>query len=70
MTRHVSGDHVDRSPGSDGKKWERGTDIAYVFQSNMLKNLSLKWRNATMRSSFARDVDENRLIVNYTLPLL
>ncbi|AJE19833.1 Outer membrane porin, OprD family [Azotobacter chroococcum NCIMB 8003] len=70
MTRYVSGDHVDRGPGSDGKEWERDTDIAYVFQSGMLKNLSLKWRNATMRSNFVRDVDENRLIVSYTLPLM
>lgn len=70
MTRYVSGDHVDRGPGSDGKEWERDMDIAYVFQSGMLKNLSLKWRNATMRSNFVRDVDENRLIVSYTLPLL
>jgi hypothetical protein len=53
------------------KEWERNTDIAYAFQDGALKNLGVKWRNATLRSSnFGNDVDENRLIVSYTLPLL
>ncbi|HAW38061.1 MAG TPA: outer membrane porin, OprD family, partial [Pseudomonas sp.] len=34
MTRYVSGDNVDRGAGaSEGKTWERNTDIAYVIQS-------------------------------------
>ncbi|WP_449433298.1 OprD family porin [Pseudomonas putida] len=71
MTRYVSGDGVTVSRnGPEGKEWERDTDIAYVFQSGPFKNLSIKWRNATLRSShFASDVDENRLIIGYTLPL-
>ena len=33
MTRYLSGDNVDRGPGaSEGKTWERNTDLAYVFQ--------------------------------------
>jgi hypothetical protein len=44
-------------------------DIAYVIQEGSLKNLGVKWRNATMRNNFGRDVDQNRLIVSYTLPL-
>ncbi|MBA1275183.1 OprD family porin [Stutzerimonas azotifigens] len=71
MTRYLSGDNVERGAGvAEGKEWERNTDIAYVFQDGALKNLGIRWRNATMRSNFARDVDENRLIVSYTLPLL
>ncbi|MCY1397056.1 Porin-like protein NicP [compost metagenome] len=71
MTRYVSGDNVDqlRVGADDGKEWERNTDIAYVFQDGPLKNLGVKWRNATMRSNFSNDIDENRLIVSYSMPL-
>ncbi|QEY62679.1 OprD family porin [Metapseudomonas lalkuanensis] len=69
MSRYVSGDHVERASGSDGEEWERNTDIAYVIQSGPLKNLGVKWRNATVRSNFANDLDENRLILSYSLAL-
>ena len=70
MTRYVSGDNVDRGAGQgEGKTWERNTDLAYVFQDGPLKNLGVKLRNATTRSNFQRDLDENRLIVSYSLPL-
>jgi len=29
----------------------------------------LRWRNAAYRSSFSRSVDENRLILSYSIPL-
>ncbi|QDD91289.1 OprD family porin [Pseudomonas oryzihabitans] len=70
MTRYVSGDQVQLAAGGTGKEWERNTDITYAFQSGPLKNLSLRWRNATVRSSFGNDLDENRLIVQYMIPLL
>ncbi|CAD5110417.1 OprD family porin [Zestomonas carbonaria] len=71
MTRYLSGDDIDLGAGRpEGKEWERDTDIGYVVQSGALKNLGVKWRNATVRSShFGSDLDENRLIVSYTLPL-
>ena len=70
MTRYLNGDNVDRGAGlSEGKEWERNTDIGYVFQEGPLKNLGVKWRNATVRSNFGNDLDENRLIVSYSLPL-
>ncbi len=70
MTRYVSGDNVDRGAGaSEGKTWERNTDIAYIIQGGPLKNLGLKLRNATTRSNFQSDMDENRVIVSYSLPL-
>jgi len=66
----LSGDNVDRGVGlSEGKTWERDTDIAYVVQSGPLKNLGIKWRNATTRSNIGSDLDENRFIVSYSLPL-
>ena len=70
MTRYLSGDNVDlRGAAGEGKEWERNTDIAYVVQSGPLKNLGIKWRNASTRSNFGSDLDENRLILSYTLPL-
>ncbi|SDV11613.1 OprD family porin [Pseudomonas mucidolens] len=71
MTRYVKGDNFERSRGVEGTEWERDTDIGYVFQSGTLKNLGVKWRNATYRSNGSgNDVDQNRFIVSYTLPLL
>ncbi len=70
MTRYLNGDDVERAGGdNDGKEWERNMDIAYVFQDGPLKNLGVKWRNATARSNFGNDLDENRLIVSYTVGL-
>lgn len=70
MTRYVKGDHADPATTTqEGREWERNTDIAYVFQSGVLKNLGIRWRNAAYRSNFARGTDENRLIVSYTLPI-
>lgn len=71
MTRYLTGDGIELGAGkANGKEWERNTDIAYVFQSGALKNLGVKWRNATVRTRhFGNDLDDNRLILSYTLPL-
>ena len=70
MTRYLSGDNIDRGNGvSEGREWERDMDLAYVIQEGPLKNLGLKWRNAMVCNNFGRDIDENRLILSYTLPL-
>lgn len=71
MTRYLSGDNIDLGAGrADGKEWERNMDIAYVFQEGALKNFGIKWRNATVRSTnFGNDIDENRLILSYVMPL-
>ncbi|AFM33762.1 MULTISPECIES: OprD family porin [Stutzerimonas stutzeri subgroup] len=69
MTRYLSGD--DFGANGDGKEWERDTDIGYTFQEGALKNLNLKWRNATFRTTgTGNDIDQNRLIVSYTIPLM
>ena len=80
MTRYLTGDGFDRNVGtsnapviaSGGKQWERDTDIGYTFQEGALKNLNVKWRNATSRNNYSRgtNIDENRLIVSYTIPLM
>lgn len=70
MSRYVKGDQADAATAfGAGHEWERNTDLGYVFQSGVLKNVGVKWRNAAYRSSFARGADENRLIVSYTLPI-
>ena len=70
MTRYLSGDEVSvRNRAQAGKEWERDTELAYVIQSGALKNLAVKWKNASTRSNFASDIDENRLILSYSLPI-
>ena len=70
MTRYLSGSDVDRGATlSEGKEWERNMDIAYVVPEGSLKGLGIKWRNATTRSNFGNDLDENRLILSYTVAL-
>jgi len=70
-TRYNYGDHANPATYSgEGREWERDTDLGYTVQSGPLKNVNLLWRNAALRSNYQRDIDENRLIISYTLPLL
>jgi hypothetical protein len=68
--RYITGDNVDTGRGFEGEEWERDLDIGYVVQSGSLKGLNVKVRNVTARSNYRTDVDENRLIFNYTWNLL
>ncbi|NIE75917.1 OprD family porin [Pantoea sp. Ap-967] len=75
--RYVRGDQIDpeqvsgrkaanlRRSNDDGTEWERSTDITYIVQSGPLKDFSIRWRNATYRSTYTNSADENRLIVSY-----
>lgn len=66
---YLSGDNID-SAERDRKEWERDFRLDYTLQDGPLKGLGLSWRNASFRSNAATDLDENRLIVSYSLPLL
>jgi len=44
--------------------------VGYTFQSGALKNLGVRLRNVVARSNYRSDIDENRLIFNYTWNLL
>ncbi|MDB6143622.1 MAG: putative outer rane porin [Pseudomonas sp.] len=67
MTRYISGDNVEvRSKSGSGQEWERDSELSYVIQSGPLKNLGMRWKNASVRSNFTSDIDENRLILTYT----
>ncbi|MFV3411057.1 OprD family porin [Pseudomonas nitroreducens] len=70
MNRYISGDDA-KITGMDGhgKEWERNTDIKYVIQSGPLKDVAVRVRNATYRSSFARDADETRIYLSYSLAI-
>ena len=68
--RYISGDNVDTGMGFEGKEWERDLDVGYTFQSGLLKNLNVRVRNVVARSNYRTDIDENRLIFNYTWQLL
>jgi hypothetical protein len=67
--RYLSGDNVDTNRSFEGKEWERDLDVGYVVQSGSFKGLGVKVRNVTARSNYRTDVDENRLILSYTLTL-
>lgn len=74
--RYIQGDNVDAQatnrggPRYEGKEWERDLDLGYEVQSGALKGLGVRARNAVARSNYRTDIDENRLILNYTWTLL
>lgn len=67
MVRYGHGDNATTKAGSNGKEWERDTELSYTLQSGSLKNLSVRLNNATNRRSFDSDFDQTRLIVTYPL---
>ncbi|TMU77690.1 OprD family porin [Pseudomonas fluorescens] len=70
MSRYLSGDNIKLKNGEEGKEWERNTEIKYVVQSGALKDVAVRLRNATYRSNYsARDADEVRLLVSYSVAL-
>ncbi|WP_277590942.1 OprD family porin [Pseudomonas chlororaphis] len=67
MVRYGHGENATTKAGSNGKEWERNTEVGYTFQSGSLKNLSVRVNNATNRRSFNSDFDQTRVIVSYPL---
>ena len=68
MTRYVKGEYKDNKKLNE---WERDTNISYTFNNGSLDGLEITLRNATVRSAEkGNSVNENRLIVNYTLPII
>lgn len=68
MSRYISGNEAQVGAVS-GQEWERDTEVKYVIQSGTFKNLALRVRDATYRSSFSRDADEVRVLITYTRAL-
>lgn len=69
MTRYFHGEDAKVLGHESGREWERDTDIKYVIQGGPLAGVGITWRNATYRSSFTRDVDENRFYLSYEMRL-
>jgi len=67
--KYFSGDDIDAA-GSDKKEWERNIYADYTVQEGVFKGVGLGWRNASARGNDTTDREENRLIVNYSIPLL
>ncbi|CRI58621.1 OprD family porin [Pseudomonas sp. CCOS 191] len=74
MTRYAHGTGANTNLTNNGKEWERDIDIKYVLQEGPAKDLSLRVRQATYRSSDnvygSPSLDELRLIVEYPLSIL
>src|SRR5471032_1145276 len=67
---YLKGSNIQTTSGQDASEWERDISLDYVIQSGALKNVGFGWRNAMSRSDIARDQDQNRLIVSYSIPLM
>lgn len=67
---YLSGNNIKTASGSDQKEWERDITLDYVLQSGVLKGVGFGWRNGKSNSEAARDQDQNRVIVSYSIPLL
>jgi len=70
MLRYIHGDNIEL-PGVNHRasEIERDVELAYVVQSGPLKNLGLRWRYASNRNDYFRDIDETRVNIDYTLAL-
>ncbi|MBV4519343.1 OprD family porin [Pseudomonas sp. SWRI74] len=69
-TRWAKGDQAEvLGFAGEGREWERDIDLGYVFQSGALKGVSLRWRNGLSKANYLRDMNENRVIVGYTVAL-
>jgi len=67
-TRPVAGEGGTLLAGA-GRLLGSAAFIGYVVQSGALKGLNVKVRNVTARANYRTDVDENRLIFNYSWQL-
>jgi hypothetical protein len=67
---YLSGDNIKTTSGVSQKEWERDFSLDYVLQSGALKGVGFGWRNGKSNSEAARDQDQNRVFVSYSLPLL
>ena len=67
---YLSGDNIKTTSGDNQKEWERDISLDYVLQSGALKGVGFGWRNGKSNSEAARNVDQNRVFVSYSIPLL
>ncbi|MFT4020786.1 MAG: OprD family outer membrane porin [Acinetobacter sp.] len=68
--KYLSGSHAKISGSTqEQKEWEWDKELAYTVQTGKFKNLSLRLRHATFRSTLDRAIDQTRVILTYTFHL-
>ena len=67
---YLKGEHILTASGNDASEWERDISLDYVVQSGTFKNVGFGWRNGVSRSEVARDQDQTRVFVSYSIPLM
>lgn len=75
MTRYVRGTDADVGDTTNGKEWERDIQVGYTVQNGPAKDLNMRVRQATYRSSDgvyygSPSIDEVRVILEYPLSIL
>ncbi|RLU09134.1 outer membrane porin, OprD family [Pseudomonas prosekii] len=75
MTRYVTGSGANTGITNNGKEWNRDIEAKYVIQSGPAKDLSLRVRQVTYRSSDgvyygSASLDQLRVYVEYPLNIL
>ena len=68
---YQNGSHI-RSDDGQRNEWERDLQLNYAVQSGTFKGLNFSYRFGVLRSTYTgtRDMDENRIIINYPLSIL
>ncbi|MDB5981635.1 MAG: porin, partial [Pseudomonas sp.] len=66
---YLTGDSIKTTSGDNQKEWERDFSLDYVIQSGTLKGVGFAWRNGKSNSEAARNQEQNRLFVSYSLAL-
>lgn len=66
----LDSDGIKTQSNGDQGEWERDLVLSYVIQSGPLKGLGLTWLNASLQSDVAPDTDVNRVVINYSIPLM
>ncbi len=75
MARYISGSGADTGTTDNGKEWERDIQVGYTVQNGPAKDLNMRVRQATYRSSDgvyygSPSIDEVRVILEYPLSIL
>ncbi|WP_111895607.1 OprD family outer membrane porin [Acinetobacter sp. MB5] len=71
MSRYIYGDGVENSQTQNGREHGWETEIGYTIKTGWLKSLSIKLRHSELRKNWGNtsSFNDNRVILNYTIPL-
>lgn len=70
LIRVIRGDNVHLPQSNwSGHEWERDVELAYVIQQGPLDGVAIRVRQGHYQSNFARDVDETRVNIDYTIKI-